>query len=202
MLFRFRCRGMLFLIAAVFSFVQKSSVARSRSVEDKAPASCSQGSLPFDIQNRLKTDFGKWRIQEPETLSQHARKTWEERKLPGCPGIAIGRFLNAETSSYALLLVPVDRSHADAGYRFLVISRRTGEQSYEVITVEQSDEHGASNYFIRRAPISEFFNATAKRKFHVSASEAILMVDSGDQEYEADVYFWSNGHFQQQPVDE
>ena len=161
---------------------------------------CNLGSLPSDIQSHLKGDFGSWKVQEAETLSEHARKTWAGKKPSACPGIAVGLFQNAKAPSYAVLLVPVD--HPDAGYRFLVFSRKTGQSSYEATVVEQSDDHGASNYFIRKAPISRFFNEESKRKFQVQATDVILMVDSAEQEYEADIYFWSNGHFQHQPVDE
>ena len=34
-----------------------------------------------------------------------------------------------------------------------------------------------------------------------NTTEAILMVDSAENEYEADVYFWANNKFQQEPVD-
>jgi lipopolysaccharide export system protein LptC len=88
------------------------------------------------------------------------------------------------------------------GYRFLVFSRKTGQPSYEATVVEQSDDKGASNYFIRKVAVSRFFNEESKRKFQVQAAEAILMVDSAETEYEADLYFWSNGRFQQQAVDE
>ncbi len=165
----------------------------------EGPAPCNLGSLPSDIQNRLKEDFGSWKVQEPENLSEHARKTWAGKKLPGCPGIAVGLFQSAKTPSYAVLLVPVD--HPDAGYKFLVFSRKTGQPSYETTVVEKSDDHGASNYFIRKVPISEFFSEESKRKFQVQATEAILMVDSSEQEYEADIYFWSKGRYRQEPVD-
>ena len=84
----------------------------------------------------------------------------------------------------------------------MVFIRKTGQPSYEPTVVEQSDDHGASNYFIRKVPISRFFNEESKRKFQVQATEAILMVDSAEQEYEADIYFWSNGRFRQESVDE
>jgi hypothetical protein len=167
---------------------------------DQGSILCKVGSLPSDIQNRLKGEFGSWKVQEPENLSEYTRKTWAGKKPPACPGIAMGLFQNAKDPSYAVLLVPVD--HPDAGYRFLVFNRKTGQSSYEATVVEQSDDHRASNYFIRKVPISRFFNEESKRKFQVQATEAILMVDSAEQEYEADIYFWSKGRFQQQPVDE
>jgi hypothetical protein len=164
------------------------------------PPSCKLGSLPPDVQNSLKRDFGSWKIQEPENLSEYTRKTWAGKKPPGCPGIAVGLFQSAKTPSYALLLVPID--HPDAGYRFLVFSRKTGQPSYETTVVEKSDDRRGSNYFIRKVPISSHFNEESKRKFQVRASEAIEMVDSAEQEYEADIYFWSTGRFRREPVDD
>ena len=161
---------------------------------------CNLGSVPSDIQSRLKADFGSWKIQGPENLSEYTRKTWAGKKPPACPGIAVGLFQSAKTPSYALLLVPID--HPDAAYRFLVFSRKTGQQSYETTVVEKSDDHGASNYFIRKVPVRQFFSEQSKRKFQVEATDCILMVDSAEQEYETDIYFWSNGHFRQEPVDD
>src|SRR6266849_9547693 len=86
--------------------------------------------------------------------------------------------------------------------RFLVFNSKTGQPSYETTVVEKSDDHGASNYFIRKVPISKYFSEESKRKFQVQATEAILMVDSAEQEYEADIYFWSNVRFRREPVDD
>lgn len=184
--------------ALVFGHAVLPSPVPASNAEGRAL--CNLGSLPSDIQNRLKGDFGSWRIQESENLSEHARKTWEGKKPPACPGIAVGLFQSAKIASYAVLLVHVD--HPDAGYRFLVFSLKAGQPSYEATVVEKSDDRGASNYFIRKVPIGDFFSAESKRKFQVQAIEAIVMVDSAEQEYEADVYFWSNGRFRQEPVDD
>jgi hypothetical protein len=141
-----------------------------------------------------------WKIQESENLSENARKTSAGRKPPACPGIAMGLFQDAKTSSYAVLLVPV--SQPNAGYRFLVFSRKTGELSYEPTVIEQFDDHGSSNYFIRKVSISDFFDAESKKKFQVQATEGIEMIDSAENEYGAEIYFWSNGHFRREPVDD
>jgi len=190
--------SMLLLTATFLGQARSPSPVPARATEEPAP--CKLSSLPSDIQSHLKGDFGSWKVQEAETLSEHARKTWAGKKPSTCPGIAVGLFQNASVPSYAVLLVPAE--HPDAGYRFLVFSGKTGQSSYETTVVEQSDDHGASNYFIRKVPISRFFNEESKRKFQVRAAEAILMIDSAEQEYEADIYFWSKGRFQQQPVDE
>jgi len=188
----------MFLMTAALLFGHAGSHGLTKAAEE--PASCNLASLPSDIQSRLKKDFGSWKIQESENLSGNARETWVGRKPLVCPGIAVGLFQDAKSSSYALLLVPV--SQPNAGYRFLVFSRKAGEPSYEPTVIEQYDDHGSSNYFIRRVPISEFFGAESTRKFQVQATEGIEMIDSAEQEYGAEIYFWSNGRFRREPVDD
>jgi hypothetical protein len=167
--------------------------------ESNETSPCAIGSLPSDIQNQLKLDFGSWKIQQSEDLSKHARMTRGAKPGSTCAGVAVGLFESANRTSYAILLVPIDRP--DSGYRFLVFDRKPEQPAYKTTLVEHSGEFGASNHFIRKIPISEFFNEKSKGKFQVQATEGILMVDSSDQEYEADVFFWSKGRFQHQPVD-
>jgi len=195
-------RSTLILVLLMITVLAGRRGERSLSVPAEAAeglALCNLSSLPSDIQSRLKTDFGSWKVQESENLSEYTRKTWAGRKPPACPGIAMGLFQSAKAPAYALLLVPID--HPDARYRLLVFSRKAGQPSYDTTVVEQSDDHGASNYFIRKVSISSFFNEESKRKFQVQAAECILMVDSAEQEYETDIYFWSNGRFRREPVD-
>jgi hypothetical protein len=182
----------IFLMTAALVFGETGSPSPVPARAAEGPSLCNLGSLPSDIQNRLKGEFGSWKVQEPENLSEYTRKTWAGKKLPGCPGIAVGLFQSAKT--------PID--HPDAGYRFLVFSSKTGQPSFETTVVEKSDDHGASNYFIRKVPVSRYFSEESKRKFQVQATEAILMVDSAEQEYETNIYFWSNGRFRREPVDD
>lgn len=86
-------------------------------------------------------------------------------------------------------------------YRFLVFSTKTTQPSYEMRAVEQSQDSGAANFFIRKVQISKSFNGESRRKFQVQTSEGILLVDSGEKEYEAEVYFWANSPYQHEPVD-
>ena len=53
--------------------VEQSLPAPAKAAE--ASALCNLSFMPSDIQNRLKANFGSWKIQEPESLSDHARKT-------------------------------------------------------------------------------------------------------------------------------
>ena len=84
--------GSTFLITAVLILGQTGSLSTVRARAMEGPSPCNLDSLPSDIKNRLKRDFGSWKIQEPESLSEHARKTWEGKQPPACPGIAVGLF--------------------------------------------------------------------------------------------------------------
>jgi hypothetical protein len=169
------------------------------SITRSEPRLCNVEQLPAQIQNRLATDFSNWKVQTPENLSHQARLSWEDRKSLGCPGIARGFFNGPQKISYALLLVPSE--DPDAAYRFVVFQRQQSSSAYDELIVEKSDDRGASNFSIQRVPISKFFDGASVKKFQVHANEAILVVDSAENEYGADVYFWSNDKFRREPVD-
>lgn len=189
---------LLFLPALAFG--QGRSSSRASAKPSEGPALCELGFLPPEVQNRLKEEFASWKIQGPVDLSPRAHERWESEKPLECPGIAVGQFENARMRSYAVLLVP--QAHADPGYKFLVFTAKGSQpRSYGMEVIEQSGDSGAANFFIHKVQISKFFNEQSRRKFHVQTSEGILLIDSAENEYEADVYFWADGGYQHQPVD-
>jgi len=161
--------------------------------------SCASESLPSEIQHRLAEDYGAWRIQKEEYLSARARGRWESERPLTCPGIAVGRFENTETRSYAVLLVHAQQT--DAGYKFLVFSQKSGEAIYEPRLVDKLDDGGAANYFLHAVPISKFFDEASRKRFQAHTPDGILLIDSAESEYEVDVYFWSAGHYRHEPID-
>jgi len=189
---------LLFLITAVVASRQQGSSLPAPVKSSEAPALCKVGSLPVDVQSHLKREFGSWKVQEPADLSPRAHERWESEKPLACPGIAVGQFENAKAPSYAVLLVP--KGHADAGYKFFVFSPRSGQPSHGMTTVD-SGSSGGANFFIHKVRISKFFDEQSREKFQAHTSEGILLVDSGENEYETDVYFWANDHYHHQPVD-
>ena|SRR5579859_1811255 len=166
---------------------------------DKNSPLCQVESLPLDIQNRLKETYASWKIQEPADLSQRAHERWESEKPQGCPGIALGHFERAKTTSYAIFLVP--KEHTDSGYLFLIFSQKPGQPTYESTVVEKLDQNGAANYFIHGAPISRFFDGPSRKKFQAHTEDGILLVDSAENEYGVEVYFWSGGRYRHEPID-
>ena len=185
-------RTTLFLLLSPLLFGQGAA-------NQKADGLCKVESLPSDIQNRLKEEYGSWKIQEPTDLSQRAREAWEPEKPLACPGIAVGHFESAKTLSYAVLLVPT--GHADEGYRFLVFSQTLGQPGYEVRVLDKLDDKGAANYYIQSTPISKFFDEPSRKKFQAYTVDGILLVDSAENEYGVEVYFWSGGRYRHEPID-
>lgn len=160
---------------------------------------CAVGSLPVDIQKQLKRDFSSWKIQNADDLSRRARERWASEKPVTCPGIAVGLFESGNVRSYAILLVPSART--DGGYKLVVFSQREKEPLYTPTVADTLEQNGASNYFIHATPISKFFNAPSKRRFRAYTTDGILLVDSAENEYEVDVYFWSGGTYRHEPID-
>ena len=183
----------MFLLLCVPVFGQRTASA------NQSPSLCKLESLPSDIQSRLKEEYGSWKIQEPADLSPRAHERWESEKPLECPGIAVGHFESAKTPSYAILLVPT--GHADAGYRFLVFSQKAGQAAYESTLVEKLNQNGAANYFIHRTPIGKFFDEPSRKKFQAHTVDGILVVDSAENEYGVEVYFWSGGRYRHEPID-
>lgn len=182
----------IFVLPAVPTLGQQATAKQ-------APVLCRLDSLPPAIQSHLREEYGSWKIQEASNLSPRARGRWGSEKPLGCPGIAVGHFESAQTLSYALLLVPV--GHADAGYRFVVFSQKTGQSDFEGRILDKLDEGGATNYFLRGMPIGKFFDEASKKRFQAHSADVILLFDSAENEYEVDVYYWSENRYRHDPVD-
>jgi len=191
--------ALLLMLASTLAFARQRSLLPQLAKPAEGNGVCKLESLPQEIRNRLTMEFASWKVQVPETLSPHAHERWESEKPQQCPGIAIGQFEKDKTISYGVLLTHQGR--ADANYKFLVFSPKGVTPSFEMRVLDQSDDGGGSNLFIRGVGIGKFFSESLKKKFQVQAREGILLVDSGENEYEADIYFWVSDAYQRQPVD-
>jgi hypothetical protein len=163
------------------------------------PVVCRFDSLPAIIQHHLREEYGSWKVQEAADLSPRARERWKSEKPLECPGIAVGYFESTQTPSYAFLLVPM--GHADAGYKFVVFSQRPGQPDYEARILDNLDESGAANYFLRGVSIGKFFDEASKKRLHAHTTDVILLFDSAENEYEVDVYYWSESRYKHDSVD-
>jgi len=160
---------------------------------------CQVRSLPAFIQKYLSKSHSTWRVQESANLGPSARKRWTAEKPLACPGIASGLFDNTKGLSYALLLIPTEQKNS--GYRLIVFNPDAIKHTYVARVVDQSENTKSNAFFIRMIGIGGFFDLQSQKRFQVQAREGILLIDAGENEYEADVYFWGAGEYRRQPVD-
>jgi hypothetical protein len=165
---------------------------------------CTLESLPDELQVRLKTDYSSWKIQDLPSLSVKANARWQsERQTPGqteplCPGVAVGEF-KTDQLSFAVLLVPIEKP--DAAYRLVIftLSGSAAPGSFE--TADQWDNGGAANYYIRPVHIAKVFSSEWVRKLKVAAKDGVMSVEAAENEYGVDIYFWANGQYRHEPID-
>jgi hypothetical protein len=160
-------------------------------------ATCQTQSLPKQVRDILKGEFTTWKIQQPSNLSPSAFTRWKGEKPLSCPGIALGKFETDTENSYAILLVPKEKSK---GYIFVVFSEDS-TRYYSARVLDKSDEAMGENFLIHGAKVTQFFDDKSRTKFDVKTHEGILFIDAGEAEYEADFYFWTAGSFRHEPVD-
>jgi len=166
---------------------------------------CTLESLPDELQARLKTNYSSWKIQDVSNLSVNAIARWRGEKRqprqtePDCPGIAVGEFRTSQLS-YAILLVPIEKP--DAAYRLVIFTLSSGSAPGSLDTADQWDNGGAANYFIHPVRIAKVFSGEWVRKLKVAAKDGVVSVDAGENDYGADVYFWANGQYRHEPIDE
>ena len=191
-----------YFLSGIAATAQQVSSPQTRAKGVEAFPDCKSEALPSKVRIRLEEEYSSWKIQGVSDLTSHARIKWESRKPLTCPGVAVGRF-DGRAQSYAILLVPVDQPNS--GYRFLLFSRGTGEQNFDIKILEKSDKQGAGNFFIRKIQMSAFFSVffdeQSRKKIRVGAKEGILRVGAGEEYYGADVFFWANSRYQHEPVD-
>jgi hypothetical protein len=177
-----------------------AAVLPARAQPGERSSVCKPEILPLDIRNQISTRFPSWRIQEPSDLNPLARGIWKDSAPSGdCPGIAVGQFDGGASSSYAVFLVSTN--HPKTGKRFLIFRSTSGQPSHELKLVERDETAEAGNFFVRTIQLAEFFNPQWVQKLGARAKEGILFLDAGEQEYEADVYYWAQGRYRHEPVD-
>src|ERR1700743_498057 len=116
----YKARYGLFMLSLLsgLSFFAHVSLSCAAVDADDALSLCQIDSLPKDIRDTLDRRFYGWQGQESTNLLPTARQKWATIAPLACPGIAAGHFDESRSVSYAVLLVPRDRSVN--GYKFVV----------------------------------------------------------------------------------
>jgi len=90
----------------------------------------------------------------------------------------------------------------DTAYKLLVFTPSASQPRDAVTVVDQGSRGGAADFFVHVVPINRFFSPEWVRRLHVKTGEGFLFVDAGESEYEADVYYWADGQYQHEAIDE
>jgi hypothetical protein len=160
---------------------------------------CTLESLPDELRLRLKAEYSSWKVQDVPNLSVKAKARWQGEKPLECPGIAIGEFKTNQLS-YALLLVPIEES--DAAFRFMIFTPSGGAAPGSLEAVDEWEKGGAANYFIRSVRIAKVFSSAWVRKLRVGTKDGVMSVEAAENEYGVEVYFWANGQYRHEPIDQ
>jgi hypothetical protein len=194
---RLGLRQFLIGLALTLALAKTAGAQQGANAEKDNP--CSSNDFPAELRNKLKSEYAAWKIQNLQDLSPSANARWAGGSFTGCPGIAVGEFRETSGTSYAVLLVPQEKP--DSGYQLISYTPKSSSSEAEFRIVEKRSLPGASNFFLRTGKMSELFDEESRRKFQIKAKEAFLLFDVGEQEYEVDAYFWSNGAYRNSPVD-
>src|ERR1700736_6773885 len=159
------------------SFFQHASFASAVDADD-ALGLCQTETLPQDIRATLERRFYGWKVQDSTNLLPKARQKWGAVAPLACPGIAAGHYEDSRSVSYALLLVPVDRSAN--GYKFVVFSAPSGQSFYGFKGLDQRPLD-ASPFFIHAVALDRVFDSDLKKKFRPKGGDAVLLAFVDDK---------------------
>jgi hypothetical protein len=165
---------------------------------DDALSLCQLDTLPKDIRDTLERRFYGWKVQDSSNLLPKARQKWTTIAPLGCPGIATGHFEDSRSVSYALLMVPVDRSAN--GYKFVVFSAPSHQSFYGFKMLDQGALN-ASAFFIHSVAVDRVFDSTLRKQFRPKGNDAILLDYADDKAATQNVFFWKGDSYDHAQVD-
>jgi hypothetical protein len=180
------------------SFFQHASFANAAVDADDALGLCQVETIPKDIRATLERRFYGWKVQDSTNLLTKARQKWASIAPLACPGLAAGHYEDSRSISYALLLVPLDRSAN--GYKFVVFSAPSGQSFYGFKVLDQS-ANNASALFIHSVPVDRVFDSDLKKKFRAKGSEGIVLAYTDDKVTSQNVFFWTGDSYDHAQVD-
>src|ERR1700716_302518 len=180
------------------SFFQHASFASAAVDADDALGLCQVETLPKDIRATLERRFYAWKVQDSANLLPRARQKWAAIAPLACPGIAAGHYQDSRSVSYALLLVPVDRSAN--GYKFVIFSAPSGQSFYGFKVLDQSPNN-ASAFFIHAVAVDRVFDSGLRKKFRPKGSDGILLAFVDDKTPTQNVFFWTGESYDHAQVD-
>ena len=180
------------------SCLQHAPLAAATVDADDALKLCEAETLPKDIRDTLGRRFNGWKVQDSSNLLPNARQKWATLAPLACPGIASGHFEESRSVSYALLLVPAERSAN--GYKFVVFSAPPGQSFYGFKMLDQAAIN-ASALFIHSVPVDRAFDSALKKQFRPKGSDAILLAYTDDKTASQNIFYFKGDSYDHAQVD-
>ena len=165
---------------------------------DDALKLCDAETLPKDIRDTLGRRFYGWKVQDSSNLLPNARQKWAAVAPLACPGIASGHFEESRSVSYALLLVPTERSAN--GYKFVVFSAPSGQSFYGFKMLDQAAVN-ASALFIHSVPVDRAFDSALRKQFRPKGNDVILMAYTDDKTASQNIFYFKGDSYDHAQVD-
>jgi hypothetical protein len=187
----------LSLLSGLSCFQYAPFVAAAVDADD-ALGMCQIDTIPKDIRDTLERRFYGWKVQDSSNLLPKARQKWTTIAPLACPGIATGHFEESRSVSYALLLVPVDRS--TNGYKFVVFSAPSGQSFYGFKMLDQAAMN-ASAFFIHTVAVNRVFDSSLRKQFRPKGNDAILLAYADDRTASQNVFYWKGDSYDHAQVD-
>ena len=191
------CALVLSLLSGL-ACLQHASFAAATVDADDALKLCQAETLPKDIRDTLGRRFNGWKVQDSSNLLPNARQKWATIAPLACPGIASGHFEESRSVSYALLLVPTDRSVN--GYKFVVFSAPPGQSFFGFKMLDQGAIN-ASAFFIHSVAVDRVFDSALKKQFRPKAAEAILLAYTDDKSASQNIFYFKGDSYDHAQVD-
>jgi hypothetical protein len=164
---------------------------------EDAAGNCEDVTLPKDIHDTLGRRFAGWKIQLSRDLLPDARKIWAATTPLVCPGVASGHFADSKTVSYALLLVPTDKSVT--GYQLVTFTAPPKHDFYGYKLLDQADTD-AGTKFIVAAAIERVFDKDTQKKLRPKTSDAVALVQTDAKPAAQTVFFWTGESYGSVPM--
>lgn len=159
------------------------------SLPARASENCSEAALPRAATEVLKTKYPSWRPKSVSDLDTEDQQLWLKAHNKQCPGIAVGHFEHADTSAYAILLVP--KAKPLSGYKLIVLTAPRNGEGYTSRVLDHSEEQSYSGMAISALPPGKYSDVEDTKPMRVK-------LDSIQLEWiekAAVLFYWAEGGY-------
>lgn len=171
------------IVRAVACFLSLVALAR-------ADDACGTTALPPSAAQTLNSQVPGWKIAQLSELSPEHQQLWKTRHPEDCPGIVEGKFVPDVDKSFAVLLTEQENREQKLRVVLLVpIRRRRAAAGFRVVNVIPPSGAEGENVLKRVGPAT--YTGVEGKQVAISLDGIMLeQLESGSV-----LYYWHNGKF-------